>query len=224
MAFELGVREANADVFREAMQAAAGVPVKYERIYVQGQNWPWADVIAADAAGFYVCVSQKSPDWAADAAGTRDAHWRAIATGLSQLKPGTFTYHHEPENDGLPAANWKAGYRHVIEPHEPLMPGWRFGPVYIDWSFSQAGMYDGAVTTWYPGDDVVDVLLTDPYNWQGAKTIADGGNGYAVPGVNPRAPASIFNGVCRLGAEKHKPVIFGEFGSARLELDVTGAG
>ncbi|MHA3702392.1 glycoside hydrolase family 26 protein [Jatrophihabitans sp. YIM 134969] len=104
--------------------------------------------------------------WADIAAGRYDAYLERTAEGLHRLgRPVFFSFNQEPEQElergtGVAgtAADYRAAWRHV---HDVLQgPGivfvwWVMGtPVHNDW-----------YRDLYPGDDVVDWISWDPYNF-----------------------------------------------------------
>jgi len=70
----------------------------------------------------------------------------------------------------------------------------------------------GNADVWYPGDDAVDVVGADGYDWAGART-DKGGDGYSKPGASHRSFAKIFEPVEAFAARHGKPIAVGEFGT-----------
>ena len=80
---------------------------------------------------------------------------------------------HEPEDNAGPcqpgavddakadmgsAEDFRAAFRHVVERVRPVAPN-------VVWVFSVMGHDPAASWAFYPGDDVVDWVAWDPYNW-----------------------------------------------------------
>lgn len=93
-------------------EAAAGHPLGIRRTFWQSaQVDKMAATAKADlAAGRLPWVSVKPPgSWASVAAGQHDAWIVGVWAAVAALDgPVWLTLHHEPENDGPPAADWRA--------------------------------------------------------------------------------------------------------------------
>ena len=122
------------------------------------------------------------------------------------------TFHHEPENDqdspGVTnygtAAEYQAAFRHVVSLFRNQ------GVTNVIWAvvLTQPSYTDPATggqvqaDRWYPGDDVVDVIGCDGYNWYPAKT-----NATWISFSN------VFSGFYAWGTTNHqKPLLIAEFG------------
>ncbi|NNE72649.1 MAG: hypothetical protein HKN26_03220 [Acidimicrobiales bacterium] len=84
-----------------------------------------------------------------------------------------FSLHHEPE-DNVPAAGSNADYvammRHAHEVMEPIAGSqlvW-----FINYRGHSFGSYE-QVEAMYPGDDVIDWISWNPYNWFGCQDLAE---------------------------------------------------
>jgi hypothetical protein len=106
--------------------------------------------------------------WTEIASGRQDARIDAVADEAKQLgMPMFLTFVHEPEtkvNDGThgTADDYAAAYRHIAQRFEQR------GAYNVAWVWNimgtskYYGLYTGGL---YPGDDVVDWIAWDPYNW-----------------------------------------------------------
>ena len=107
--------------------------------------------------------------WGSIAAGTHDANIRSQADAIAALSaPIILTLHHEPDqiNHGT-AAEFVAAWRHYVSIFRAR------GVTNVAWnwimtpsSFRTPPIGPGA-NALYPGDDVVDWISLDPYNWYG---------------------------------------------------------
>lgn len=152
--------------------------------------------------------------WADIAAGLHDAEIDDRAQRLKAFGgPIVVVFHHEPQNGGPNGGagtneEFIAAYRHV---HGRFgindVTNVSFGYVEFGWSFR-----DGTVKDTYPGDDVVDVIGVDGYNWYGC-------NGYTN---SPwRSFSEVFLPFYWFGYERNKPMIVFEWGSGE-DADVVG--
>jgi hypothetical protein len=125
------------------------------------------------AAGRFPFVSWKPQrsdgrvvTWGSVAAGAVDAEIRAQAAAAREFGHPMFaTFHHEPTDQaghgwGTPA-EFRAAFRHVVEVFRAEGAhnvAWVL--VLTSWDYTQ-----GRGEAFYPGDDVVDWVAADPYNW-----------------------------------------------------------
>jgi hypothetical protein len=112
--------------------------------------------------------------WADIAGGAHDAVIDTQAQRLAAFGQRLFVgFLHEPEDNVGPcqpgavndpfadmgsAEEFKAAYRHIVERVRPIAPNvvWVYGGMGFDPAFSWS---------FYPGDDVIDWVAWDPYNW-----------------------------------------------------------
>lgn len=138
---------------------------------------PPAAVVAAVARG-RTPVWSVSPQttsgtkhsWASIAAGDRDADIVAHARGVAALGVPVFlVFQHEPDHasgHGTPA-EYRDAYRHYVEVFRAE------GVTDVAWTWVMTpGSFGSTPSTagadaYYPGDDVVDWIGLDPYNWFG---------------------------------------------------------
>lgn len=123
-----------------------------------------------------------TPGWAAVASGAQDAVIDAAAARfIAWGKRFLLAIHHEPENDvpasGTPA-NYRAAFRHVVERLRAQgvtnaifvwkVMGGQFNP--LGTAAYAPGALGGSGDSVWPGDDVVDWVMYDPYNGYGCTT------------------------------------------------------
>lgn len=152
------------------------------------------------AAGRLPILSFKIPnnDWAGAANGRYDSALRGVDSRLAALPGRVFvTVHHEPAQDGTPAA-YAAMQRHVL----PLLSP----PANVDagligngfwWSAQGMGLTDAQIAEWFPADVLTkaEVVASDTY--QGGTTAAPGEN--AAVKIRRMSQWATRVGVSRLG-------------------------
>jgi hypothetical protein len=146
--------------------------------------------------------------WARIASGTEDPWIASRAEAFRTFgHPVMLVFHHEPENDvntnGTPA-DFVAAWRHV---HEIFV---REGATNVIWVVTLFGISyaGGAVSRFYPGDDVVDWIGADGYNFFG--TFA-GHGGCRRPAW--RSFSEVFSGVVTFAEAHGKPLMIAEWGT-----------
>jgi hypothetical protein len=136
-------------------------------------------------------------------AGRHDAMIRKRARAVKELgEPMFLRYFAEPEaakhlaRSGSPEtykADWRRVHR-LFDEEGATNVAWVWCPT--AWGFQ-----DGRAPTYYPGDDVVDWVCADGYNW----------------GAQKRAPwrdfATIFDAFYAFGVAAGKPLMIGEYGT-----------
>ncbi|HEX7806283.1 MAG TPA: PKD domain-containing protein [Cellulomonas sp.] len=150
--------------------------------------------------------------WASIAAGDQDARIREQAAAVAGLGVPVFlVFQHEPDmatGYGSPA-EFRAAWRHYVEVFRQqgvTNAAWT-------WVMTPTGFAATASTPagdFYPGDDVVDWIALDPYNWYGC-----------APSV-PTAWQSMAQaaGPFRTWAQPHgKPLMLAEWGSVEDPAD-----
>ncbi len=117
----------------------AGVPMGLRRTYFGWDNRMKAVTMARNdlAAGRLPWVSFKTPGWAAMASGAHDSQIDELLRALDSTGgPVWVTFHHEPENDGLAAADWRAMQVKVRERMNATgVQNLAFAPVLMSWTF-----------------------------------------------------------------------------------------
>jgi hypothetical protein len=121
------------------------------------------------------------------------------------------TFHHEPEDDqdtpGVTnfgtADEYQAAFRHVVSIfRNEGVSNVVWAVVLTQPSYTQPATNGKQADRWYPGDDVVDVIGCDGYNWYPTKT-----NSVWTPFTN------IFSDFYAWGTSNHqKPLLIAEFG------------
>jgi hypothetical protein len=112
--------------------------------------------------------------WADVADGSQDAAIDAQARRLAAFGQRLFVgFLHEPEDNVGPcqpgaindsvadmgsAQEFRAAFRHIVARVRPVAPN-------VVWVFGVMGYDPASSWTFYPGDDVVDWVAWDPYNW-----------------------------------------------------------
>jgi hypothetical protein len=160
--------------------------------------------------------------WQSSNGGIAEAKWRDIAAGrydavidarAADIKafgsPMFFTFHHEPDSgeiDTGTSADFVAAWRHMHDRFELA------GVTNVSWllvllSYTYAN--DGAAE-WYPGDEYVDLLGADGYNW------------FTCPPGVWKSFVQIFQDFYDYGVSMDKPMMIAEWGSIE-DPEVPGA-
>jgi Glycosyl hydrolase family 26 len=142
--------------------------------------------------------------WSRIASGAEDDVIKARADAIKAFgKPMYLTFHHEPENDlsafGTPQ-DFAAAYRHIVE----VMRARGVTNVAFVWTMMAASFTGGTsaeAASFYPGDDVVDLIGSDGYNWYPAKA-----------GTQWRSFQSIFQATQDFARAHEKPWMTVEYG------------
>ena len=146
--------------------------------------------------------------------GRHDAELARWFKGAPTRYPVYWIYSHEPENDveqgSFTAAEYRAAWRHIREVQRCTgrmdvkatlnLMCWPVGNSGRNWR------------DYYAGDDVIDVMAWDCYNW----------GAHASP-VRYADPADIFHRAADLSASIGKPFAIAETGSARIPGDGDGS-
>ncbi|HEU0102335.1 MAG TPA: hypothetical protein VFR07_08460 [Mycobacteriales bacterium] len=148
------------------------------------------------------------PPWAEIARGEHDADIVAQAQAFKEFgAPVLLTFNHEPELDspelGSPA-DYVAAWRHWVD----IYRSEGATNVSFNWILLAASFNRPAVArSYYPGDDYVDWLGVDGYNW------------FTCQSFPWRSFAEVFAGFRTWAATRDKPVIIAEVGSAEDDAD-----
>jgi beta-mannanase len=135
-------------------------------------SFPTTEERALAAEGRMLLINWKSPgSWPAVADGSQDAQITATATRLKAFGRKMFlVFHHEPENDipgvGQPA-DYARAFRRVVDTFRSV------GADNVIFVWNMMGYVDGhgdIYPTLYPGDQYVDWIAYDPYNWYGCRS------------------------------------------------------
>ncbi|MFS0704888.1 glycosyl hydrolase [Cellulomonas sp. 179-A 9B4 NHS] len=146
--------------------------------------------------------------WATIASGGADAQIRTHAQQVKQLGPTVYlTLHHEPDIAGTSfgtPAEYVAAWRHYVEVFRAE------GVTNVLWTWvSTTGALtqpttDPTAKGFYPGDDVVDRIGSDTYNWFGCR--AGSTTGW-------RSLEQVTAGLRTFAANHGKPAVLAEWGS-----------
>src|ERR671913_448400 len=158
--------------FDRSWEAQMGRRFDIVHFYHQwSQNFPTAEERALAAEGRLLLINWKSPgSWPAVANGSQDAQITTTANRLKAFGDKLFlAFHHEPENDigaaGQPA-DYARAFRRVVDVFN------RVGADNVIFVWNMMGFVGGhgdIYPTLYPGDQYVDWIAYDPYNWYGCK-------------------------------------------------------
>jgi plastocyanin len=188
-----------------------GQPMAMDRqYYMWNDAWPTADDAWSRDQGRTLFLSWNArradgtyTSWARIADGSEDAMLDARAADLIAFgAPVVFAFHHEPEGDSGAGTgtDYRAAFRHIRE---------RFSAnsvtnVAYAWVLSASSFATSKATSFYPGDDVVDVVGADGYNWFACPN---------RPGSPWKAFAGVFTAFHTFGAAHAKPMVIAEWGS-----------
>jgi hypothetical protein len=173
------------------------------RTYHQNMAFPTSEEIDAAERGVKVVLTFRvSPD--ATAAGEHDDQLREALAAMEEAGGEWFVgYFHEPEVR-LSPQEYRAAFRRIARIVR-ASPTVRSIAVLMAYTFTERNPDD-----WYPGDDAVDVLGIDGYDWLGC--IANGGD--ARTGAFARDFGDIFGPAVDYAEARGKPWIAAEFGRA----------
>jgi hypothetical protein len=183
----------------------------------------WSDVFPTD---FEEWVRDRGTilmmSWQASSEGQAFVKWRDIANGrhddviddrAADIKafgaPMFFTFHHEPDSgeiDTGTSAEFVAAWRHIHDRFEAA------GVTNVSWALillSYTYINHGA-DEWYPGDEYVDLIGSDGYNW------------FTCPPGVWRSFEEIFQHMYDYGVEEGKPMLIGELGTIEDPDDPNG--
>jgi plastocyanin len=204
-------------------ETMVGRQMAIERVYyLWNEDWPNADDYWSAGMGRILYISwNASPDdgsgcrkWADIAAGVYDADIHA-QTAKIKLFPYNFffSFHHEPttappdgQSCGTPA-DYQAAWRHI---HDTFVAD---GVTNVTYSitYTAQNFLHGKADDFYPGDDIIDTIAADGYNWFGCQF-------HNGPW---REMSEIFQPFYDFGVEHNKPLIVAEYGSGE-DPDVVG--
>ena len=191
-----------------ALEDSIGRPLAMERVYYRwDEPWPTADDVWTRDAGRIPFISWNTTSangaqvrWAEIAAGVDDPILHARAADLIAFgSPVVFSFSHEPDNDGAAgtASDYIAAYRHV---HDLFQAAGVTNVTYA-WTMTASSFGTGGAAAFYPGDDVVDVIAADGYNWYGCPQ-----------GGSWRSFAQVFAPFYAFGQQHGKRMIVAEWG------------
>jgi plastocyanin len=190
----------------ESFETLVGREMAIERVYyLWDQTWPTADDAWTRDAGRIPYISWNAhrtdgstASWAQIASGTYDTTILERAADLIAFGgPVIFSFHHEPE-EGDPS-DFIAAYRHIHDVFETA----QVTNVTYAWTMTASAFRNGKAPSFYPGDDVVDVVASDGYNWYACR---------GRPNDPWRSFTNIFGAFHAFGQEHHKRMMIAEWG------------
>jgi hypothetical protein len=193
-----------------ALESSLGRTLAIARVYAQWDTAePTSSVVANAAAGRTTLLSvvpQLSSgtkiSWAAVASGSQDAQIRRQIIGLRTAGyPVLLAFHHEADlSSGYgTSTQFRSAFRHYVAVARAT------GESNISFVVVlAAASYGSEISSWYPGDDVVDWAGADSYNF-----------GACSPGRPAwRSFATATQNIRTWGEAHHKPQVLAEWGSA----------
>ncbi|MFP2957829.1 PKD domain-containing protein [Myxococcus sp. 1LA] len=197
----------------DALERLAGRKMDVHRIYATWDEAQPNKFVSADLSRGRIpllSIEAKlqggagSVAWSRIASGAEDARIRAHAQGLKGTgKPLFLIFNHEPDMaataHGTPA-EFAAAFRRVVTVfRQQGATNVSFSMTLVPYSFQS-----GAADAFYPGDDVVDWVGADAYNWNGCNPTA---------GANWRSLEEAIAPVLAWSRARGKPVMLPEWGS-----------
>jgi len=145
--------------------------------------------------------------WRKIARGEEDRAIRARARAFRRLGSRVMVaFHHEPEYRRArygTTAEYRAAWRHIVR----VFRQERATNVEWVWIMMAASFRSSAAThasAYYPGDDIIDWIAADGYNWHGSDHVV---------GSPWRSFGTVFKSFYDWGAARGKPLMIAEFGS-----------
>lgn len=190
-----------------------GAPLRSERIFHQVEPFPGPEEMAAWAARRVPVSSFKTLDasgapipFASVAAGAADLQLDTLSRSLNDGLRGDMVliYFHEPEAEaGAARTDFAAAFRQVRSRVDQALT--TAARERIRWAMCLTHSYytDGSADLFYPGDDAVDLLAVDGYNWCP-------GSGH---GGGPIAFRDLFTGALAFSRRHAKPWMITEVGT-----------
>lgn len=178
-------------------------PVRVARFFHTDLAFPTAEEIAVARTGQPVLLTFKDDPQKIVSGADDDVLRAAVAAMDATGGDWLLGYWHEPESDLAPD-EFRAAFAHVAG----LVEGTAGVRTVM---LLQASTYAGGrADAWYPGDDAVDVIGADGYDWKGCRTHG----GIAAPGASSASFAKIFGGAEAFAQAHGVPVVVGEFATA----------
>lgn len=202
---------------RAAYEAVSGRQMDIVRLFKQTQTAPWSDVGTLVGAGYHVIVSFKTPySWAAVSTGSYDAQTDGIATyiaGLSHPERVIVCFNHEPEDDGMPSADFRAAATRVINRMKALSPTSGYAVILMDWTFDPAS--GRTATDWWVS--AATFLGVDWYTYRGSKDpdrSGDPATQWATQTGTKSVTASDITNAFAFASGHGVPLLWSEYGCA----------
>jgi hypothetical protein len=178
--FGTWVRERSGETSKTAI---ARVETGVQRTFaVDHQYYQWTRAIPTEyeawtvAQGRIPFLNWKMPSpWSSVANGSKDAWIRERAAAFKAFgSPVYLTLHHEPEDDYAfgSESDYRTAFRHVVDIfREQGVTNVAFVWTMMAWTFDLRSN-PKTPDPWYPGDDYVDFVGSDGFNWAPTKTNA----------------------------------------------------
>lgn len=199
------------------MEAVLGTKFAVTRVY--NQWWPdhSSTITTATNDGRLVLSSHKPPKtgsgWVSVANGAHDSEITAMVAFYKGLAPHevVFIFHHEPHDDASDlkggtygkAADFIRAYRRVGQAfRDAAATNVKLGYCAVANTWANKGSPVGTADPCYPGDDLVDVLCHDDYNWFRGLDVSKWDS-----------MAEVMQDSVTIAKRLNKPIIFGEIGS-----------
>jgi|GEM_PF-1020485 len=190
------------------LEAKLGRRLEAHRTYSRWDDAQPSAIVAGDQfTGRAVALSIKASrrdgsvvPWGDIASGAQDAAIEAQANGLKGLGQNIWlTFHHEPENDPAhgTAAQYVAAFQHYVQKFRDL------GVTNVSFvvNLMAVTFNNGTADRWYPGDDYVDWIGADGYNW------------FNCHGVGWLSFNDVFSNFHTFGVAHGKPLMLPEWGT-----------
>jgi hypothetical protein len=181
-------------------EAQLGTHLTFSREYLS-----WGDPVRLKTSNHIpvLSITMEGMAWSAVASGAQDATIIRHATAVKAMPCIVYlSLQHEPENKGLPSADYVAAWRHYITVFRAQnVSNVRWTLILMANSFGR----NAVAADFYPGDDMIDVVGVDGYNWLGT-----GASGNA-----DRSFSSIFAGWRTFCQAHNKPGMITEFAAAQ---------
>ena len=204
-----------------AFENAIGRKLDLHRLFLRWDDDPAQATVRADVARGRTPILSVRPErrdgtkisWAQVASGEVDADITAQARAVASLGAPVFlTFHHEPDIEttfGTPA-EYVAAWRHYVAVFRGGRRHQRRIHVDHDALELRVGLRGRGAAAYYPGDDAVDWLGLDAYNWYGCS-----------PGKPAawRPLATVVSPFRTFGKAHGKPLMLAEYGSAEDPAD-----
>ncbi|MFZ0161042.1 MAG: glycosyl hydrolase [Kineosporiaceae bacterium] len=187
-----------------------------------GEFAEWRGAIDIAVAG---TVLGSGESYAEAAGGSYDARWTQAATVIAASRrdatgPTFVRPWHEMNGDWYPewvvdadtVQDYKAAFHRFAAILKRAMPG-----VYITWSPNDGNHQELPVSQMYPGDDVVDVIAPDSYDWTGSPDVDVAGVEDYLNRSGPNGEPAGLETWRRFAAQHGKPLGLPEWGLCAKE-------
>jgi hypothetical protein len=205
----------------EALEATSDRKLDLDRVYLNWDDEVGSARVRGDIRRGRTPVLSVRPtrrdgtrlSWASIAAGTHDDAIAAQARAVAGLSAPVFvTFHHEPDQAtgfGTPAEFTSAWRRYVTVFRNAGTTNASWTWMMTPSSFGSAPIGPGG-DAFYPGDDVVDWIALDAYNWFGCA---------AGKPTSWRSLSTVIAPFMTWAARRDKPVMLAELGSVEDPAD-----